>query len=107
MSRETTFERNLHAVRDRAALGEIFTLLCQQVARRSMLLPREDGQGSRGGRGRIGRRRGCNSGVHDLRGLTRDAQLQAIRFFKHLDPGARTHAEPTPDVGGQHDLALG
>ena len=31
-SRETTFERNLHAVRDRAALGEILTRLCGQVA---------------------------------------------------------------------------
>jgi DNA polymerase-4 len=30
-SRETTFERNLHAVRDRAALGEILTRLCTQV----------------------------------------------------------------------------
>ena len=32
MSRETTFERDLHAVRDRAELGAIFTTLCQQVA---------------------------------------------------------------------------
>ena len=32
MSRETTFERDLHAVRDREALGAIFTRLCQQVA---------------------------------------------------------------------------
>jgi DNA polymerase-4 len=32
MSRETTFERDLHAVRDRAALGEIFTDLCTRVA---------------------------------------------------------------------------
>ena len=32
MSRETTFERDLHAVRDRAALGTIFTRLCEQVA---------------------------------------------------------------------------
>lgn len=32
VSRETTFERNLHAVRDKAALGEIFTKLCEQVA---------------------------------------------------------------------------
>lgn len=32
MSRETTFERNLHAVRDRAELGTIFTRLCEQVA---------------------------------------------------------------------------
>ena len=32
MSRETTFERDLHAVQDRALLGQIFTELCQQVA---------------------------------------------------------------------------
>jgi DNA polymerase IV len=32
MSRETTFERDLHAVRDRAQLGVIFTDLCARVA---------------------------------------------------------------------------
>jgi len=32
LSRETTFERDLHAVRDREALGAIFTRLCEQVA---------------------------------------------------------------------------
>jgi DNA polymerase-4 len=32
MSRETTFDRDLHAVRDRAELGELFTRLCRQVA---------------------------------------------------------------------------
>ncbi len=32
MSRETTFERDLHAVRDREELGTVFTRLCQQVA---------------------------------------------------------------------------
>ena len=32
MSRETTFERDLHAVRDRAELGAIFTELAEQVA---------------------------------------------------------------------------
>ncbi|MEO7009114.1 MAG: DNA polymerase IV [Caldimonas sp.] len=32
ISRETTFERDLHAVRDRAELGAIFTLLCEQLA---------------------------------------------------------------------------
>ncbi len=32
LSRETTFEHDLHAVRDRAALGAIFTRLCAQVA---------------------------------------------------------------------------
>ncbi len=31
MSRETTFERDLHAVRDRAALSRIFTELCVEV----------------------------------------------------------------------------
>ena len=32
MSRETTFERDLHAVRDKAELGKIFTDLCERVA---------------------------------------------------------------------------
>lgn len=32
MSRETTFDRNLHAVHDKAELGAIFTRLCEQVA---------------------------------------------------------------------------
>lgn len=32
MSRETTFERDLHAVRDRVELGAVFTRLCQQLA---------------------------------------------------------------------------
>jgi DNA polymerase-4 len=32
MSRETTFDRDLHAVRDRAELAGIFTRLCEQLA---------------------------------------------------------------------------
>ena len=32
MSRETTFERDLHAVRDKAELGAVFTRLCEQLA---------------------------------------------------------------------------
>ncbi|MEX0961060.1 MAG: DNA polymerase IV [Burkholderiales bacterium] len=32
ISRETTFERDLHAKRDREALGAIFTRLCEQLA---------------------------------------------------------------------------
>jgi DNA polymerase-4 len=32
ISRETTFERNLHAARDRGELGEVFTRLCEQLA---------------------------------------------------------------------------
>ena len=32
ISRETTFERDLHAVRDRSELGDIFTQLCEKLA---------------------------------------------------------------------------
>lgn len=32
MSRETTFERNLHAVHDKVELGSVLTRLCEQVA---------------------------------------------------------------------------
>jgi DNA polymerase-4 len=32
LSRETTFERDLHAIRDREALSAIFTQLCEKVA---------------------------------------------------------------------------
>lgn len=32
MSRETTFDRDLHAVYDKAELGQIFTQLCEQLA---------------------------------------------------------------------------
>jgi len=32
MSRETTFERDLHAVRDKAELGAVFTRLCERLA---------------------------------------------------------------------------
>jgi DNA polymerase-4 len=32
MSRETTFDRDLHAVHDKAELGQIFTQLCEQLA---------------------------------------------------------------------------
>jgi DNA polymerase-4 len=32
MSRETTFDRDLHATRDRAELGALFTSLCQRLA---------------------------------------------------------------------------
>jgi len=32
ISRETTFETDLHAVRDKEALGKVFTRLCQQLA---------------------------------------------------------------------------
>jgi DNA polymerase-4 len=74
MSRETTFERDLHAVHDRAELGDIFTRLCAQVA--------EDLQR----KGYVGRTIGIKLRFADFKSLTRDltlptptADAQAIR----------------------------
>ena len=70
MSRETTFERDLHAVHDKAELSRIFTDLCQRVA--------EDLQ--RKGYG--GRTIGIKLRYDDFRSVTRD----------------QTIAEPTHDA---------
>jgi DNA polymerase-4 len=74
MSRETTFERDLHAAHDRAELGAIFTRLCQQVA--------DDLQR----KGYVGRTIGIKLRFADFKNLTRDltiatptADAQAIR----------------------------
>ena len=63
MSRETTFERNLHAVRDRQALSEIFTRLCTQVA------------GDLQRKGYAGRTIGIKLRFDDFRTVTRDLTL--------------------------------
>jgi DNA polymerase-4 len=63
MSRETTFERDLHAVRDRDALGAIFTDLCTRVA--------EDLQR----KGYVGRTIGIKLRYDDFRTATRDLTL--------------------------------
>lgn len=63
MSRETTFERDLHAVRDRAELGAIFTRLCQQVA--------DDLQR----KGYVGRTIGIKLRYDDFKSVTRDQTL--------------------------------
>ena len=63
MSRETTFERDLHAVRDREALGAVFTDLCERVAadlRR---------------KGYVGRTIGIKLRYDDFRTATRDLTL--------------------------------
>ncbi|NMM80097.1 DNA polymerase IV [Acidovorax sp. SRB_14] len=60
MSRETTFERDLHAVHDRAELGRIFTDLCERVA--------QDLQG----KGYVGRTIGIKLRYDDFRSVTRD-----------------------------------
>ncbi|MFO1402525.1 MAG: DNA polymerase IV [Steroidobacteraceae bacterium] len=63
MSRETTFERDLHAVHDRAELGALFTRLCREVAAD---LQRK---------GYVGRTIGIKLRYDDFSGLTRDRTL--------------------------------
>ena len=63
MSRETTFERDLHAVRDKAELGAIFTRLCQQVA--------DDLQR----KGYVGKTIGIKLRYDDFKSVTRDQTL--------------------------------
>jgi DNA polymerase-4 len=65
MSRETTFERDLHAVRDRAELGGVFTRLCEQVAAD---LQRK---------GYVGRTVGIKLRFDDFKTVTRDLTLPA------------------------------
>ena len=65
VSRETTFERDLHAVRDRAALSRIFTELCVRVA--------EDLRRKR----YVGRTIGVKLRFDDFRTVTRDFTLPA------------------------------
>jgi DNA polymerase-4 len=89
MSRETTFERDLHARHDKAALGAIFTRLCEQVA------------GDLQRKGYVGRTIGIKLRFDDFRTVTRDltlpaptAQAEAIRragglCLKRVDLGRR------------------
>ncbi len=65
MSRETTFERDLHAVRDRAELGAIFTHLCERVA--------QDLQR----KGYVGRTIGIKLRYDDFQIATRDVTIDA------------------------------
>ena len=65
MSRETTFERDLHAVRDRTELGAVFTTLCERLA--------EDLQR----KGYQGRTIGIKLRYADFKTLTRDLTLPA------------------------------
>jgi DNA polymerase IV len=66
MSRETTFERDLHAVRDRAELGAIFTDLCMRVAED---LTRK---------GYVGKTIGIKLRYDDFRIATRDQTIEAF-----------------------------
>jgi len=64
MSRETTFERDLHAVRDRAELSAIFTDLCERLA--------QDLQR----KGYMGRTLGIKLRYDDFKTATRDHTLE-------------------------------
>jgi DNA polymerase-4 len=66
MSRETTFERDLHAVRDRAELGAIFTDLCQRVA------------GDLQRKGYVGKTIGIKLRYDDFKTATRDHTIEAF-----------------------------
>ena len=79
MSRETTFERDLHALHDRAELGAIFTRLCQQVA--------DDLQR----KGYVGRTIGIKLRFSDFKSLTRDLTL----------PGPTADAQAIRNAAGQ------
>jgi DNA polymerase-4 len=63
MSRETTFERDLHVVHDRPELSEIFTRLCQQVA------------GDLQRKGYVGRTIGVKLRFDNFRTVTRDTTV--------------------------------
>jgi len=63
ISRETTFERDLHAVRDRAELGRIFTELCEQLA------------GDLSRKGYAGKTIGIKLRFDDFKSVTRDLTL--------------------------------
>ena len=65
ISRETTFERDLHAVRDRAELGSIFTELCTQLA------------GDLSRKGYASRTIGIKLRFDDFKSVTRDLTLPA------------------------------
>ncbi len=63
MSRETTFERDLHAVRDRAELGAILTALCEKLA--------QDLQR----KGYVGKTVGIKLRYSDFKSVTRDQTM--------------------------------
>ena len=65
ISRETTFERDLHAVRDRAALTAIFTDLCVKLA------------GDLARKGYASKTIGIKLRFDDFKGVTRDLTLPA------------------------------
>jgi DNA polymerase-4 len=66
ISRETTFDRDLHAVRDKAELGRIFTWLCEKVA------------GDLQRKGYVGKTIGIKLRYDDFKTATRDQTMDAF-----------------------------
>jgi DNA polymerase-4 len=118
MSRETTFERDLHAVQDRAELGAIFTRLCVQVA------------ADLNAKGYVGRTIGIKLRYDNFQSVTRDqtldfytADAQALRraagqCLKRVDlsrrlrllgvrVGSLLKAGQVPDPGSKQPLPSG
>ena len=77
ISRETTFERDLHAVRDRAALRRIFTELCVQLA------------GDLARKGYASKTIGIKLRFDDFKSVTRDLTLPAPHARRAGDPPRR------------------
>src|SRR5690606_3757527 len=82
MSRETTFERDLHVVHDRPELSEIFTRLCQQVA------------GDLQRKGYVGRTIGVKLRFDNFKTVTRDTTFEdytadAAAIRRHAGQGLK------------------
>lgn len=71
MSRETSFERDLHAVRDKAELGAIFTRLCVQVA------------DDLARKGYVGKTIGIKLRYDDFKSVTRDQTIDSYTANAH------------------------
>ena len=93
MSRETTFERDLHAVRDRAELGAIFTDLCEQVA--------DDLQR----KGYVGKTIGIKLRYDDFQIATRDQTIDALHR-RRARPSARSPGQCLKRVPLERPLRL-
>lgn len=80
MSRETTFERNLHPVRDREELGSAFTRLCDQVAAD---LQRK---------GYVSRKIGIKLRFDDFKTVTRDLTIEDATANAKMIRRSATHS---------------
>ena len=94
MSRETTFDRDLHAKRDRAELGDVFTQLCTQVA------------ADLARKGYVGRTIGIKLRFDDFKTVTRDQSIAVptcdpaeIRQRRRPVPEARRPDAPAAAAG--------